>query len=820
MRTPHHRRRWLLSAGVVAVAAGVGTLAQAAVFSRTAEGDNGTTAPVETAVVHGAHPSVSDDGRWVVYEGLPVDDTVGANGVPRTSTVYLRDRTPGPGDEKVVELTTVPEGIRSGDSVRPVISGDGCVVVVVTELAYDLFRDDDGNSRWDVYRLVLPHCGGTPGDWELVSTALSGADGTTASDRAVPTESPAVSTAGSVVAYTHLTPAAKSNLLQVSVVDLTVPLGDEGRTTTVAGTPPTAPTDADVVYTGQRHPDVSGDGRYVVFASDARSDRLVADWVAGPADGGLAVSQVYLWDRENPDPTTAVTLVSTPSFGTDDAPAADGAHSPVISASGRYIAFESPSADLAGDAQLPLCTPDCPTQVYRFDQLDGVLALVSRVPTDDTRPAGPSAPAVAADAGGSQVAISADGTQVAFVTRSRTLFATASEAGVEPDDGDLVVADVDLGTMRRVSTIDDGITPLGAVNAHPALSGSGHVVVFDTLAGADLPADQVLSDSVGAGGRVVALVERPAELTAASLDVGTVLVGFAGPEWYVAVRNNGPSTFLPATVTSSNPQFAISGGTCALQVPVIPGESCTVHVILTPLAPGPVTGTITVSEAVVGGSSLTVDVAGAGGIPDLRATPAGADFATSVVGTAAPTIAFDVENVGFKPVTITSLSFGGRNAGDFSVASTSCPGEVVNPMTTCSVEVAFTPTDAGYRTATLLVAADAGQYTSVLLTGNGRRDARLMVTEQRIRAGDSLGVGGTGFPAGATVTVGWADGRGESVTVQADAVGSFLVVLPTRPSERGGDRTVVAQADDASARADVEVVRRRGGSPTGLPTNG
>jgi hypothetical protein len=229
-------------------------------------------------------------------------------------------------------------------------------------------------------------------------------------------------------------------------------------------------------------------------------------------------------------------------------------------------------------------------------------------------------------------------------------------------------------------------------------------------------------------------------------------------------------------------------------------------------------GTITVSEAVVGGSSITVDVAGAGGVPDLRATPAGADFTTAVVGQTAPTIAFDVENVGFQPVTITSLTFGGRNAGDFTVASTSCPGSVVNPMTSCSVEVAFTPTDAGYRTATLLVGADAGQYTSVLLTGTGRRDTQLAVTDTRIRAGEPVGVGGTGFPAGATVTVGWADGRGETVTVLADASGSFLVVLPTRPSERGGERTVVAQVGDLSAHADVEVMRRNSGSPTGLPT--
>jgi hypothetical protein len=108
----------------------------------------------------------------------------------------------------------------------------------------------------------------------------------------------------------------------------------------------------------------------------------------------------------------------------------------------------------------------------------------------------------------------------------------------------------------------------------------------------------------------------------------------------------------------------------------------------------------------------------------------------------------------------------------------------------------------------------------VLLTGTGRRDTKLDVTDTRIRAGEPVGVSGRGFPAGATVTVGWADGKGEVVTVSADTSGLFLVTLPTRPSERGGERTVVAQVGDLSAHVDVEVMRRSTGSPTGLPNGG
>ena len=79
------------------------------------------TAAVGTAI--GANPSVSGDGRYVVFQGAPLspDDE-------RTSTIFLTDRESG----ATTELSPVPEGLRAGDTVQPVISGNGCAVVAVT----------------------------------------------------------------------------------------------------------------------------------------------------------------------------------------------------------------------------------------------------------------------------------------------------------------------------------------------------------------------------------------------------------------------------------------------------------------------------------------------------------------------------------------------------------------------------------------------------------------------------------------------------------------------------------------------------------------
>jgi len=145
MRHGNNRRRWSL-AGVLAVTAAV-VLAFPAAEQRASARIVAASVPV--SIVTGSPsktPTVSGNGRFVVYTAAP-----GAND-GRTSSVWLDDRQ----TNTQVELTLPKDGVRLGDSVNPVISADGCVVVVTTEMGYDLFRDDDHGSRWDVYREILP----------------------------------------------------------------------------------------------------------------------------------------------------------------------------------------------------------------------------------------------------------------------------------------------------------------------------------------------------------------------------------------------------------------------------------------------------------------------------------------------------------------------------------------------------------------------------------------------------------------------------------------------------------------------------------------
>jgi Tol biopolymer transport system component len=755
----------------------------------------------------GSAASVSGDGRFVVYQGLPGggDPDVAATD-SRTSTVYLTDRESG----TTTEITTVPAGQRPGNSVNPVLSGDGCSIVVVTELALDVFRDDDTGLRWDVYRQRLQHCGGVPGDWELVSTTDDGSS--LARDDVDTADRPAVSRAGTVIAYTH--PATSlfdaEGVSTISLVDLTQPIGSIGRSQPVAGMPIVSP-DTEFVHAGIDQPALSGDGRFLAYRSDAASTDAVPGWGYGPVAGGPATPQIFVWDRDQADPFEAVKLASV---RVDGLPTRTGASEPDLSRDGRMVAFTSSDVGLA-PAVFPPCADACPSQVYHLDRdPDGngrydepgrtTMTMVSSEPG--------TSPVVAGTAPSSQPSLSADGQLVAFITKATNLQLVKASGGGEATDGDLLVADVARNTLRRIAMTGDGVQPAVASHARPQLSDTGRTTVFDTLSAAQLVPGST-------PGRQVVSIVSPPELSLAEADLGTTLVGFTSNEWYVAVNNNGPTTFTPSKVSVSDGRFRINeeGSTCTFGAPVPPGGECTVFLTFTPSSPGPVSATLTVAEEGYQAVSVTTTVRGAGGDPALLTNPSGTTFGSVVVGRSSPEFLFDVENISLVPTSVSSVRVVGPHPDDFVISSNSCARRPLNPRSTCSVGITFTPTAAGQRSAVVEVATPSGQYTVMVPDGEGRYEPTFEVDRTEVEAGDEFGVGGSGFPPSTPVSIMFGDDARHRTDLVTTADGTFLALIPTRPSERGGQRTVVAQAAGGTTASSSIRVIEEPASPAGLP---
>lgn len=769
------------------------------------------TASAQTSVslvvsdVDGANsPSISPDGRWVVFGGL--------DGERRT--VYRTDRQSG----ETVELAPVPDGVTAGDTIHARLSADGCVVVAITEIAFDLFRDDDRGDRWDVYRLVVPECGGQPNGWELVSLAASGV----AIDGVFTDSPPALSGSGAIVAYVRQLDDALDGVGTITIVDITVPLDDPEREDTVAGMPVEAPNRA-FTYRGAREPVLSENGRHLAFVSDTTASAPLPGWGSGPVRGERATSQVFVWDRQIADRRRSVRLIS----GRDGVPSDHGGHSPTMSEDGRIVAFASPDRTLV-PAELPPCGLACPTQVYRFDRdtdRNGVydeparidpLTIVSAVDAGDVTVGVP----VAGNASSISPALSADGSQVAFVTDATNLLPSRRGGGGGPDDGDLLVAEVELGAIRRVL---DGPELTGVPGAHgnPALSKTGQVVVFDTIASDALDGVDGVDGSAPSAdtGRAIAAVEVRPRLSLAELDFGSVQLNLPSTELFTTVQNAGPAAFEPAEIEVT-PNFEVTGGSCARGIMVAAGSACSVYLTFTPTAQRGYEGTLTVTGDGPDAATVSATVRGAAGDPQLEADPAGVDLAPGVVGGSGGRVAIGIEQIAFTPTRVVRIELAGAHPDDFVVLDESCTDRYLNPDASCAIEVEFQPTGAGYRSALLVVATDfgSGAYTAAVLGAYAAYDPVFETTAETVTPGGTLGAGFEGFPADTLVTVGFDDGSRPFHTVRTDGHGATLAKLQLPARIRPGERRLVATAGaSATATVTVEIAAPPARTPVPLP---
>ncbi|MBN1440887.1 MAG: Ig-like domain-containing protein [Anaerolineales bacterium] len=146
-------------------------------------------------------------------------------------------------------------------------------------------------------------------------------------------------------------------------------------------------------------PSISSDGRFVAFTSTA------TNLVAGVADGN---KHIYLYDRDNP---STIELIDTDS---DENPGNSHSDNPVISADGRYVAFESISDNLLGSGQdLNGCS-----DIFLRDRQNGTTIRVSVSYDSEQEP----------NADSTTPSISNDGTRVVFLSEADNLIPDISGA--------------------------------------------------------------------------------------------------------------------------------------------------------------------------------------------------------------------------------------------------------------------------------------------------------------------------------------------------------------------------------------------------------
>ena len=142
-------------------------------------------------------------------------------------------------------------------------------------------------------------------------------------------------------------------------------------------------------------------------------------------------------------------------------------------------------------------------------------------------------------------------------------------------------------------------------------------------------------------------------------------------------------------------------------------SSCTINVTFTPSAAGARTATLTVTDS-AGTQSSTLS--GTGVVGNVTLTPSSLSFGNQGVGTTSGSQPVTLTNSWYPAVTGLSVAVTGTNAGDFAQGN-NC-GTTLAGSSSCTINVTFTPSALGARTATVTVTDSAGTQSSSL-SGTG-----------------------------------------------------------------------------------------------------
>jgi Tol biopolymer transport system component len=334
-------------------------------------------------------------------------------------------RVPG---QTSVELISVNRRGFTGDgpSQGPAVSADGRYVAFLSD-ATDLLPLNDRNGFRDVYLRDR-----ATGITELVSVGLDG-NPANGSSQIGGLSSPAISADGCLVAFS----STASNLVegdQNGTEDVFVRNRCAGSTERVS-----LASGGGEANGSSGNPDLSSDGRYVTFQSNA------TNIVDGDTNGD---TDIFVFDRETRTSQRASVADVTGEEANGDSVL------PAISGDGGTVAFESMATNLTAKANTL-------RQVFVHTLQSGLTTQVSVNLNGDPGNGSSFAPD-----------LSFDGSLVAFKSEASDLV-DGDTNGV----ADVFVRDLAAASTERVS-VDNFGNQAQSLSAHPSISGDGRYVAF------------------------------------------------------------------------------------------------------------------------------------------------------------------------------------------------------------------------------------------------------------------------------------------------------------------------------------------------------
>jgi Abnormal spindle-like microcephaly-assoc'd, ASPM-SPD-2-Hydin/HYDIN/CFA65/VesB-like, Ig-like domain/IPT/TIG domain/Cep192 domain 4 len=279
---------------------------------------------------------------------------------------------------------------------------------------------------------------------------------------------------------------------------------------------------------------------------------------------------------------------------------------------------------------------------------------------------------------------------------------------------------------------------------------------------------------------------------------GDVPTGGVGKQ-SVTIQNIGTADLTLASFGVSGP-FAINqaANACIFNSAIPPGGACTTEVDFSPTAPGPATGTLTVSDDAPG-SPQTVPLSGNGVAPAVSINPPAVNFGDVAIGQISPPATVTLTNTGNLDLHLSAVNVSGLG---FGFGGNACGGAALKPGDSCTVQVQFQPTQAGQATGNISFTDDAaGSPQVVPLSGNGLKPpptvSGLAPDHGPAAGGTVVTIQGEAFvPGETTVTIGGTVVPADQVAIAGDPTATFIT-----PAHSAGPVQVIVSTPSGVAAA-------------------
>lgn len=323
-------------------------------------------------------------------------------------------------------------------------------------------------------------------------------------------------------------------------------------------------------------------------------------------------------------------------------------------------------------------------------------------------------------------------------------------------------------------------------------------------------------DSDPTGTQVIALAGlgvAPVSPSPTSLDVGVVFVDSSTGSQTVTLSNRDAAAETPSLTNVGG--VSLANNTCTGSL--APAGKCTADVSLASGLAGPVHGALAIDFS--SGGFLSPQVVSVSGCrTEVSRTPERLNFGAVPVGSVGDT---ETVSIGGGVFNFSGFTLTGTNAAEFAIANNTC-GTTLNAGT-CSVDLTFTPTAAGVRTATLEITDDQHCSPQPVNLVGGSSAGPFVVTA--LLSGTGTG-NLTSSPAGITCgsqgtacSASFASGKSVVITPMPDATSRFVGWTGACSGTAACDLTMSADRQIAATfDLNPSLTIGLGGNPSGTGT--